>query len=256
MTHVSQHKPLTLAVMPRTMSSLEIAALTGKRHDHVLRDIREMLLELYPNPDKVVDPDTVDADGDVGSNLSRCAPKSGGTSPDKGRYEIEVSVPGPNGGHRAEIGYALPKRETLVLISGYSITVRAAIIDRWLELEANHAQFRADIQTLSTSADRESSWAAALRLAQKQLLAATNQKALRTIRSGLEHGIPAGFTPASFATATLEFYNKNAAKLQKLDTPDAKTTLALLKDVDLAFDTPDKVHARGLAIQTVSWSHA
>ena len=29
------------------MSSLEIAELTGKRHDHVLADIRKMLTELY-----------------------------------------------------------------------------------------------------------------------------------------------------------------------------------------------------------------
>lgn len=32
---------------PVTMTSLEIAELTGKRHDHVVRDIRTMLVELH-----------------------------------------------------------------------------------------------------------------------------------------------------------------------------------------------------------------
>ena len=83
----------------QTMSSLEIAELTGKRHDHVLRDTDKMLEELEIN-----------------------APRFGGVYLDS------------KGEERRCIN--LPKRETLILVSGYSIELRARIIDRWQELEA------------------------------------------------------------------------------------------------------------------------
>lgn len=86
---------------PATMSSREIAELTGKRHDHVMRDIREMLIELH---------------GEGG------LPKFGGTylnEQNNQRYPL----------------FDLPKRETLILVSGYNLTMRAKIIDRWQELE-------------------------------------------------------------------------------------------------------------------------
>ena len=81
-----------------TMSSREIAELTDKDHKNVIRDIRAMLDELSD-----------------GSNLSH------------------VTEEKDSRGYTA--GFNLPKRETLILVSGYSVTLRARIIDRWQELE-------------------------------------------------------------------------------------------------------------------------
>lgn len=81
-----------------TMSSREIAELTGKRHDNVMADIKKMLLDLELN-----------------------APDFSGT------YKTAQGNEYPC--------FSLPKRETLILVSGYSVELRAKIIDRWQELE-------------------------------------------------------------------------------------------------------------------------
>lgn len=81
-----------------TMSSREIAELTGKQHKHVLTDIRNMLNSLNIES-AVFTADYKDSKG----RMYPC--------------------------------YNLPKRETLILVSGYSVTMRARIIDRWQELE-------------------------------------------------------------------------------------------------------------------------
>ncbi|WP_455481272.1 Rha family transcriptional regulator [Bartonella sp. B12(2025)] len=85
----------------QTMSSREIAELCDKRHDHVMRDIKKMLEELN-------------------------APKFGAVD-FSGTY---TDVKGEN-----RPCYHLPKRECLILVSGYSTTLRAKIVDRWQELE-------------------------------------------------------------------------------------------------------------------------
>ena len=81
-----------------TMSSLEIAELTGKRHDHVMTDIRNMLEE-----------------------LGLATPEFSGVykAGNKQTYEC----------------FKLPKNLTIALVSGYNIKLRLAIIDRWQELE-------------------------------------------------------------------------------------------------------------------------
>lgn len=85
-----------------TMSSREIADLTGKRHDNVMRDAREMLVQLHGNG---------------------------------GILNFEDTQRNEQNGQTYPI-YRLPKRESLILVSGYNLAMRAAIIDRWQDLEA------------------------------------------------------------------------------------------------------------------------
>ena len=92
---------MQLATIPQnlTMTSREIAALTGKQHKDVLYDIRKMLVELEIN--------SADFSAEYKDSTGRTLP-----------------------------AFNLPKRETLILVSGYNVGMRAKIIDRWQELEA------------------------------------------------------------------------------------------------------------------------
>ncbi len=90
--------------MSLTMSGREIAELTGKEHRNVMRDIRTMLEELH-------------GEGGV--------------------LSFEQSY--TNEQRKKQPCFSLPKRETLILVSGYNIQMRAKIIDRWQELEAQVA---------------------------------------------------------------------------------------------------------------------
>lgn len=107
---------LTEVVNLETMDSREIAKLTGKRHDHVIRDIEKMLIELGDGP-KVGLVESSYNNQDVGG-----APKVGETYTDS-MGKIQKC-------------YKLPKLECLTLVSGYSAKLRKAIISRWLHLES------------------------------------------------------------------------------------------------------------------------
>lgn len=105
------------------MSSLEIAERTGKRHDHVMADIRSMLRAL--------------------TSL----------------HEMSAGAPSFRATYRTAQGkeapcFNLPKRESLILVSGYSVPLRAAIVDRWQELEAQQApRIPTHIEALRLAAD-------------------------------------------------------------------------------------------------------
>lgn len=82
----------------QTMSSLQIAELTGKRHDAILRDIRN-LLEQGVNAHNFVEVEYTDKKGE-----SRPC-------------------------------FQLTKTGCLILASGYNAVLREKIINRWIELE-------------------------------------------------------------------------------------------------------------------------
>ncbi|EGI6799922.1 TPA: phage antirepressor KilAC domain-containing protein [Escherichia coli] len=80
------------------MTSLEIAGLCEKRHDHVCRDIKVMLEQLNIQSPQIW--------GEYRDDLGRAYPC-----------------------------FHLPKDLCLTLVSGYNVILRKRIIDRWLELE-------------------------------------------------------------------------------------------------------------------------
>lgn len=82
----------------QTMSSKEIADLTGKRHDHVLADIRGMFEQLNIQ--------STDFSGDYKDSLGRTYPC-----------------------------FNLDKNLSICLVSGYNVQLRMAIIKRWNDLE-------------------------------------------------------------------------------------------------------------------------
>lgn len=91
---------MNIAIVPKTMSSIEIAELTGKRHDHVMRDIRAMLTDL----------------------------------------KIDLPIFGAvyiAGNGQEQPCFNLPHDETICLLTGYDAKARMAVIKRWQELEAS-----------------------------------------------------------------------------------------------------------------------
>lgn len=104
-----------------TMSSREIAELTGSTHDNVLKTVRRLVSE--------------------GVVLGNEAPY---THPQNGQTYNE---------------FRLSFRDTMVVVSGYSAELRARIIDRWQELESHQAPVVA-LPNFSNPAEAARAWAA------------------------------------------------------------------------------------------------
>lgn len=105
-TKVGAVTPTTLNGLPG-MSSLEIAEITGKRHDRILKDARKMLEEL----------------GLIGV-----------VKTDASSF-VETSY--QNSQNKAQPMVILDKELTFTLLTGYSVKLRNLIVKRWLELEGS-----------------------------------------------------------------------------------------------------------------------
>ncbi len=112
----------------RTMSSREIADLTGKQHFHVKRDIERMLADLQEDP----------------SNY-------GCTYLD--------------GQNRNQTEYRLDREHTDCLLTGYSAAMRMAVIKRWRELEGG-GRVIATLPDFSNPAAAARAWAEQFELQQ------------------------------------------------------------------------------------------
>ena len=95
----------TINSLDQTMSSFEIAQITGKQHKHVMRDIREL--------------------NKVYENLHQ--PKIG---------HMLKTTELPNGAKRKDPYFELTKIQTWDLLTGYNAELRIKVNRRWAELEA------------------------------------------------------------------------------------------------------------------------
>lgn len=121
----------------QTMSSREIAELTGKRHDNVLRDC-DVLNENYE--------------------------KMGFLKIEEGYYTH------PNTGNQQHREYRLTKMQTFDLMTGYNVELRIKVNRRWAELEAKEQSHHAQIpQSFSEALRLAAEQAEKIEAQQKQL---------------------------------------------------------------------------------------
>ena len=127
-----------LTTIPLTMSTLEIAGLTGKRHKDVIRDTKLMIIDLYG--EKEVDRRIPEHRRNrhrefVSEHADELLAAIAGDGPNVGHEGFQkVTWTRDNRGYIE--AFNLPKRETLILVSGYSVPLRARVVDRLNELEA------------------------------------------------------------------------------------------------------------------------
>ncbi len=103
---------LTNATPAQTMSSREIAELTGKRHDNVMRTIRDLI------GGQILTPQIEESNFKHAGNCYKC--------------------------------FFLNKRDSLVTVARLSPEFTAAVVDRWQELEAKQADPMAALTNAGT----------------------------------------------------------------------------------------------------------
>lgn len=149
---------LNITEKQKTMLSTEIAELTDKRNDHVMRDIRIIIENLKDTPD-------------LGSGFVPAEYKAG------------------NG--KREPCYQLDYESTIVVLTGYDVVARTKVIKRWHELEQQAARPLTANEILAQSAMalvEHDKRLAATEIEVKQVAAKVAQ-----ISVDLRNGVPHGF---------------------------------------------------------------
>lgn len=148
-----------LIKIQNTMSSVQIAELTGKQHAHVMRDIRNMIDNLQQS----------------NQSTSGCVNYSS--------YVIkEDSYKDAKGEQRTM--FSLNKKACLLLASGYNVLLRAKIIDRWEELETEKMMRDLPSYQISSPRERAMKWIEEEEV--RQQLALENKQQAETIEQQAE----------------------------------------------------------------------
>lgn len=156
----------------RTMTSREIAELTGKELSNVHRDIRSMLICLYGDDNiEIIVPE------------QRRNRHSEYIRENADALLSAIAGDGSNRNHQDQRGFAwerdnrgyitvfhLDYSHSMSLVSGYNVRLRKAIIDRWQQLETTAAPalpqtFAAALRALADQTELAEQQAAALALA-------------------------------------------------------------------------------------------
>ena len=127
----------------QTMSSLEIAKLTGKPHNDVMKAIRAM----EPAWKKV----------------------------HQGKFSLlHKTYDLPNGGHKEQPYYELTKTECLYVATKFNDEARAKLVIRWEELEKKSREGMIALPNFTDPAEAAMAWAKEYR--EKKVLAMENKK--------------------------------------------------------------------------------
>ena len=178
-------------VQQSMMSSREIATLTGKDIGKVHRDIRAMVPALY----------SVDSGDDLKSY-------SWGTSKAEmnaflAHHNIQgVTAIFDNRGYVYE--FLLDRRHTEILVSGYDIKRRAAIIDRWHALESGEAQPRISAQQTPQVVSVQPDMLSLARVVAEATASATMKAVIEVAGNNLVAAAPAKSAPLHVAQAMPE----------------------------------------------------
>lgn len=176
------------------MSSREIAEITGKDVNKVHRDIRAMVPALY----------SVDSGNDVKSYAW------GTSKSEMNAFLVHHNIQGviPNYDDRGYVyEFLLDRRHTEILVSGYDIKRRAAIIDRWHALETGKAQPRIAAQPEQQGFSMNNDILSLARVVAEATASATMKAVMEVSGANLITAVPASPAVPQQRIGSTEFVN-------------------------------------------------